>query len=1005
MARKVYILENLGCANCASKIEKKVQALPGVEEATITFATKQLRLSAEDPDSYIDKIQDIARALEPDIVIQERKRGSKRTGRRDDIPVTPAHDDECGCGHDHGHKEHHEHHHHEHGDSCGCGHEHGHEEHHEHHHHDHGDGCGCGHDHGPHDVATRSHTHFVTEHHHTAGHPDDCDCEVCNPHVEYCDVCGESLAKCTCVMPDEHMEKRVYILDGIDCANCAAKIEAKIRQMPEIEYASLAFATKQLRVAAENHDNLLPKLQKVIDSVEDGVTITPRKKKINSVSQTKIYILDGLDCANCAAKIENKLKTLDGVDDISITFATKQMKLSARRPDDMIPMIKKTIDSMEDGITIIPKETIKKEAPKEEKKPLISKEARPLVEIGVGATLFIIGEIMEHMGAPLPGQFAVLIVAYLILGGKVLLTAAKNISKGQVFDENFLMSIATLGAFAIQEWSEAVGVMLFYRIGEYFEDRAVEKSRTQIMDAVDMRPEVVNLIVGEDIRVIDAEEAVVGDILLVRPGDRIPLDGIVLEGESRIDTSPVTGEPVPVKASVGDTVTSGCVNTSGQLKIRVEKVLEESMVTHILDSVENAAASKPNIDKFITRFARIYTPFVVFLALFVAFVLPFILPSWHFFVDTGYTGTAGVIHGATGTASIFTALTFLVISCPCALVLSVPLAFFSGIGAGSKKGILFKGGVAIESLKNVKAVVMDKTGTITKGNFAVQQAISVDNSISSDELLAISASCELSSTHPIGNSIVEAARAKNLVIERPKEIEEIAGQGIHAVTDHGNVLCGNRKLMESNGIDLSTYKKEAFGTEVLTALNGKFIGHIVISDTIKEDAVEAIARAKKMGVVTAMLTGDAEDSANAIAKEAGIDEVHAKLLPQDKFNELKKIREKHGSVMFVGDGINDAPVLAGADVGAAMGSGADAAIEAADVVFMTSEVSAIPQAIDIARATGRISWQNVYFALGVKIIVMIMGLLGFANMWVAVFADTGVSVLCLLNSTRILYRK
>lgn len=597
------------------------------------------------------------------------------------------------------------------------------------------------------------------------------------------------------------------------------------------------------------------------------------------------------------------------------------------------------------------------------------------------------------------------VIAYLILGGNVLLTAAKNIKKGQVFDENFLMSIATLGAFVIQEWPEAVGVMLFYRIGEYFEHRAVEQSRSQIMDAVDMRPEVVQLIENDEVRTIPAEEAKEGQILLVRPGDRIPLDGVILDGESRIDTSPITGEPVPVSASVGDKVISGCVNTSGQLKIRVEKVLEESMVTRILNSVENAAASKPEIDKFITRFARVYTPFVVLFALFVALVLPFILPNWHFFVNADYTGAVSVLHGTSGTASVFTALTFLVISCPCALVLSVPLAFFSGIGAASKKGILFKGGAAIESLKNIHAVALDKTGTITKGNFVVQRSVPAHTEISADELLALSASCELSSTHPIGCSIVEAAREKGLLIESPQQVEEIAGHGIHAITDKGEVLCGNRKFMEDNHIDLSSYQKETFGSEVLVALNGTFAGHIVISDTIKSDAKTAIAWVKKLGVVTAMLTGDSEEEASVIAKETNIDEVYAKLLPDDKLKELQNIRAKHGSVMFVGDGINDAPVLAGADVGAAMGSGADAAIEAADVVFMTSEVSAIPEAIDIAKATGRIAWQNVYFALAVKILVMIMGLLGFANMWIAVFADTGVSVLCLLNSIRILYRK
>ena len=1143
MQRKVYILENLDCANCAAKIERKLSKLPELNDVSVTFATKQLRFEAEDPEAVLPKIRETIQSMEPDVEVVERTRGKRKTAEHhhehhdhehghedgcgcghehhhehhDHHDHEHGHEESCGCGHEHhheyhehhgheescgcdhdhhhehhdhehsheegcgcGHDHHHDHHDHEHGheegcgcghehhhehhnhhdhdhgheegcgcghehhhehhnhhdhehgheESCGCGHEHhhdhhdhdhgheescgcGHEHHHDHHDHEHGheDGCGCGHDHhheSSKPQATRSHTHFEVEYHHVAGHPDHCDCSQCNSYVEYCDVCGESLAKCTCHMPDEDLEKKVYILEGIDCANCAAKIEAKIRQMPEVGFASVAFATKQLRVSANNQAELLPKMQAVVDSIEDGVTIVPRqRKRPTGISNTKIYILEGLDCANCAAKIEAKLRTLNGVDDLTITYATKQMKLSAKNPDQMIPLIKETIDSMEDGITIVPKDNkVVKSAEKEEKKFSFK---NPLVSIGIGAVIFIIGEVLEHIGnVPAIPMFALFLIAYLVLGGKVLVTAGKNIMKGQVFDENFLMCIATIGAFCIQEFPEAVGVMLFYRIGEYFEEKATEQSRTQIMEAVDLRPEVVNLIVGEDIRVIDAEEANVGDILLVRPGDRIPLDGVIIDGESRIDTSPVTGEPVPVMAKTGDNIVSGCVNTSGQLKIRVEKILEESMVTRILDSVENAAASKPNIDKFITRFARVYTPFVVFFALFVAIVLPFILPdslNWHLFVDSAYTGTVNTIHGTSGTASIYTALTFLVISCPCALVLSVPLAFFSGIGAGSKKGILFKGGIAIEGLKNVKAIVMDKTGTITKGNFVVQKANPAGNAMTANDLLAISASCELSSTHPIGNSIVDAAKEKGLSIERPSKVEEIAGHGIRAELSKGVVLCGNRKLMDEQNVDLSSYQKEDFGTEVLVALNGNFVGNIVISDTVKEDAKEAIAAVKKQGIITAMLTGDAQESADAVAKETGIDEVHAKLLPQDKLSELKKIRKSHGAVMFVGDGINDAPVLAGADVGAAMGSGADAAIEAADVVFMNSEMKAIPEAVSIAKMTNSISWQNVVFALAIKIIVMIMGLFGFANMWIAVFADTGVSVLCLLNSIRILHRK
>ena len=582
-------------------------------------------------------------------------------------------------------------------------------------------------------------------------------------------------------------------------------------------------------------------------------------------------------------------------------------------------------------------------------------------------------------------SFFALIIGYLILGKDVLITAAKNIGKGHVFDENFLMGVATIAAIVIGDYKEAVGVILFYRVGELFEDIAVARSRSQIMEAVDLRPEVVNLVEQDGtIREIPAEEAKVGDVLLVRAGDRIPLEGVVLEGESRLDTSPVTGEPVPVAVVPGSSVTSGCVNLSGVLKMRAEKVLEDSMVTRILNSVENAAASKPKIDRFITRFSKVYTPVVVALAGATAIIPSILTGDWNYW--------------------IYTAITFLVISCPCALVLSVPLAFFSGIGAGSKKGILFKGGVAIEALQNVKAVVMDKTGTITKGNFVVQEIVPA-GSYSQDELLKTAASCEEASSHPIAVSIMAAANERRLSVEHAKQVKEISGNGILAELSEGTVLCGNRRLLEQNQVDLSAYQPKAYGTEVLLAVDGVYAGYLVISDTVKEDASQAVAAMKQQNIRTVMLTGDAKENAQAVAEKIGIDEVHAKLLPQDKVTELQKIRQKQGSVMFVGDGINDAPVLAGADVGAAMGSGADAAIEAADVVFMTSSMEAIPQSLKIARATGRIAKQNVAFALVIKALVMVFGLLGLANMWMAVFADTGVAVICILNAIRILYKK
>lgn len=814
------------------------------------------------------------------------------------------HSDSCGCGHDHAHHEHgdsctcgHDHEHHEHGDSCSCGHDHG--------HHEHGDSCSCGHDHSHEhkhgDSCACGHDH---EHH---GHGDSCGCGHDHRHSHEHEAPPSNAASAKNVNLKK-AESRVYILENLGCANCASKMERRINNLDGVAEATITFATKQLRLFAEHPDTLLPKVQEICASIESEVKVVPRNSAVR-------------------------------------TAATDKQTASKKK---------------------------------------FSKNSLDLASIIIGALLFAAGAVLENLGIGQQLIIAVYVIAYLILGGEIILTAVKNLQNGQVFDENFLMSLATLGAFVIREYPEAVGVMLFYRIGEYFEHKAVERSRSQIMDAVDLRPEVVNLVSGNSTQIIPAGDAMVGDVLLVRPGDRIPLDGTILEGESRIDTSPITGEPVPVSAKAGDAVISGCVNTSGQLKIRVDKPLEESMVTRILDSVENAAASKPKIDKFITRFARVYTPFVVILALCTAVIPSLFTGDWNHW--------------------IYTALTFLVISCPCALVLSVPLAFFSGIGAGSKRGILFKGGIALEQLKNVKAVVMDKTGTITEGNFVVQDVIPA-GTLSKDELLSLAAGCEQISTHPIAHSIVSAAQQKSLMLQKPAALEEIAGHGLKAETENGTLLVGNRKLMEMYHIDLSSYRSQSFGSEVLVALNNTFEGYIVISDTIKKDASSAVASLKKLGIVTAMLTGDAQDSANAVASETGIDEVHARLLPEEKLSKLQDIRSRHGSVMFVGDGINDAPVLAGADVGAAMGSGADAAIEAADVVFMNSNVESIPQAISIANATSLISWQNVVFALVIKVIVMILGLLGFANMWMAVFADSGVAMLCVLNSIRILYRK
>lgn len=752
---------------------------------------------------------------------------------------------------------------------------------------------------------------------------------------------------------------------------------------------------------------------------------------MNNDMNQKTYILENLGCANCAAKMERKIQDLPEVKSASITFATKQLRIEATDPEALVDEIQSICRSIEGEVIVVEKEATSHahrvhpcDHSEAAKNSFFSGHKADIATLVVGAVLFAAGVVLEHVwgydmrfaggGRIVLLALTIFIAAYLILGNKVLLTALRNISHGQVFDENFLMSIATISAFCIGEYAEAAGVMLFYRIGQLFEDIAVERSRSQIMDAVDMRPETVTLVAADEhchdehhhhdsIHIIPAGDAKPADILLVRPGDRIPLDGIVIEGESRIDTSPVTGEPVPLSAHPGTKVISGCINEQGVLKIRVTKPLSESMVTRILDSVENAAAGKPKIDKFITKFARIYTPIVVALAVLTAVVPSLITGDWAVWIKT--------------------AITFLVISCPCALVISVPLAFFSGIGAASKLGILFKGGLAIEALKNIKSVVMDKTGTITKGVFEVD-SISAFGDFNEEDIIEIAAACEASSSHPIAASILEKYRNLQEYEHHHDHhhdhcdcghghaqqhfnalsIEEIAGMGVRAQLAGGTALCGNRNLMTSYGIELPELD-ETSGTEVLIALDKELIGRITISDQLKNDSISAINRLKGMGLVPAMLTGDNPKSAEDIASSTGISEIHAGLLPDEKLTALKSLRVKHGSVMFVGDGINDAPVLAGADVGAAMGSGADAAIEAADVVFMTSSLTAVPQSIQIARYTRRIALQNIVFALAIKLLVILLGFIGLANIWAAVFADTGVAMLCILNSLRILWRK
>ena len=704
-------------------------------------------------------------------------------------------------------------------------------------------------------------------------------------------------------------------------------------------------------------------------------------------------LLKDLNCANCAAKIEDRIRKMDVVETANFTLATHQLKLTGSWEDReaLKRDIQDICDAIEEGVTVADYERKSKAAVDDGRENNQDNDAVTIAVIVVGL-LFMIYEALTSfipsIGLPESIETPIYYVAYVLLAFPVLRTAARNILKGEIFDENFLMSIATLGAIAIDALPEAVGVILFYRIGEFFEEKATDRSRTEIMNAVDMRPQEVRVIDtcgGGEIVVMSPEKVEVGWTIEVRPGDLIPLDGTILEGETRVNTAPVTGEPVPVRAEPGTQLMSGCINETGRITMRVDKVLEESMVTKILDAVENAAASKPKIDKFITRFARVYTPIVVALALAVAIIPSLITGEWHRW--------------------IYTALTFLVISCPCALVLSVPLAFFSGIGNASKHGILLKGGRVIEALANVKAVALDKTGTITSGEFKVHNVETVGSHVSSGQLLSMAAAIEAVSTHPIATSIVAEAKDQGLTVEPSDFVQELAGEGMVGMADGQQVLVGNRRLMERYAVQGYPTEPAEYGTEVLVAEGNTYLGRIIIADEARPDSAEAIADLNRQDIKTVMLTGDAEASANYIAKETGVSAVRAQLLPQDKLSVVQDIRSEYGPTMFVGDGINDAPVLAGADVGGAMGSGADAAIEAADVVFMRPSLTAIAHILDLSKSTLRVAWQNVVFAIAVKILIMLLGILGYASMWWAVFGDTGVSILCILNSVRILSRK
>jgi len=691
-------------------------------------------------------------------------------------------------------------------------------------------------------------------------------------------------------------------------------------------------------------------------------------------------LLEGLDCANCAMKIENGVKGMEGITNCSVNFVNKTLTLEAVQDDaaDIISAVKKKVKTIEPDITPLEKGNDDHDHHHDHG----SKNIKTIV------TRLIAGTLLAAIGmfSPLSGltELGIFIIAYLIIGGDIVLRAARNIVRGQVFDENFLMAIATIGAFAIQQYPEGVAVMLFYQVGELFQTIAVNRSRKSISALMDIRPDSANVKKDGHILTVSPEEVKIGEIIIVKPGEKVPLDGKIIEGNSMVDTSALTGESVPREVEAGNDVLSGFINKNGVLTIEVAKEFGESTVSKILDLVQNASSRKAPTENFITKFARYYTPVVVIVAVILAVIPPLILS------------------GATFSDWIYRALVFLVISCPCALVISIPLGFFGGIGAASKTGILVKGSNYLEALNDVKYIVFDKTGTLTKGVFDVT-SIHPKN-MTADELLEYAAFAEVHSNHPIALSI-KKAYGKEIKEDSIQDYNEISGHGIQVTAAGKKIAAGNAKLMEKEQIVFD--QPDVIGTLVHVAVDDEYAGYIVISDQVKEDSAQAIRLLKELGIrKTVMLTGDAKTVGDAVGKKLGLDEVHAELLPHHKVNEIEKLDARKAAnekIIFVGDGINDTPVLARADVGIAMGGlGSDAAIEAADIVIMTDEPSKIPTAIKIAKRTRRIVWQNILFALGVKAVFLILGAFGIATMWEAVFSDVGVTLLAVLNAMRVL---
>lgn len=772
------------------------------------------------------------------------------------------------------------------------------------------------------------------------------------------------------------MTRRKFLLNDLNCANCARKIEEKIRKMPQVKSAFLNFVTKELTIEVSKNIDFIEfeeQVKKIVKETEEGVEVCEITQQSNTSKVS--FLINGLNCTNCANNIEKLLSGKDYVKSAFVDLVNQKIVLEVKRgltDINLLEEVRYTVNSVEHGVKV---EQQQKTTPFENESRK-SKNIRMILGTIAFITVFFIDNNSWY-------YIPVYLVSYFLIGWDVLYKAIKNIFNGNVFDENFLMAIATIGAFAIGEYPEAVAVMLFYMVGELFQDMAVNKSRRSIKNLLSIRPDTANILIDGEVKSVMVEDVLIGDIMVVKPGERIALDGLVLEGESTLDTKSLTGESLPLPIKVGDRALSGCININGLLHIKVGKLSGESTVSRVLELVEDAASKKAKTENFISKFAAVYTPIVTFSALLLAIIPPLFFHQS--FAEWSYR-----------------AFVFLVISCPCALVISIPLSYFGGIGAASKQGILIKGSNYLEALNNIDVSIFDKTGTLTEGVFEVTKIYN-EIGFEKEEILKIAAYAESSSNHPIAQSILKAyaGEIKKDLIE---VFEEVPGLGIICKINGVDYKVGNLSFMEKHSVTCAI--SEDFGSIIYVSKENHCIGYIVISDKIKVDAFKTIRWFRKHNISTVMLTGDKKEVADYIGESLKIDHVYKELLPDKKLSIVEEIINSKKKTLYLGDGINDTPVIARADVGVAMGGlGADAAIDIADVVIMSDEPSKIIDAIKIAKKTRRIVVQNIVFALGVKVFVLGLGSLGLAYMWEAVFADVGVSIIAILNSLRILRYK